>query len=65
MYKTWARKLNDKGQCPDCKRKPLIYKRTGHKFCPRCDRQYDIETGEQTENWAYQKSSDGFTRIRK
>lgn len=50
-------KLDDKGRC--CGRKPLEYKRDGHKFCPRCDRAYDIATGEQITNWAWLKKPDG------
>ena len=50
--------LDDKGRC--CGKKPLDYKggnvaspRIPHKFCPRCDRAYDRETGKQIENWAW------------
>jgi hypothetical protein len=56
-------KLNEKGQC--CGRKPLLYKRPmgeilgPHKFCFRCDRAFDVETGEQIENWAYKKHANG------
>lgn len=53
-------KLDAKGRC--CGRKPLDYKRglltpssKPHKFCTRCDREYDRVTGEQTENWAHRK----------
>jgi hypothetical protein len=47
--------LNEKGQCPVCKRKPLIYKREKYKFCSRCNRSFDIETGEQMDNWAWRQ----------
>jgi transposase-like protein len=47
--------LNERGQCPICKRKPTVYKRKHYKFCARCNRSFDIETGEQVENWAYKK----------
>lgn len=30
--------LNEKGQCPSCRIKPLVYKRPPRKFCHRCDR---------------------------
>ena len=49
--------LDAKGRC--CGRKPMVYKSrtstsTGpHRYCPRCDRAYDLETGEQIENWAW------------
>lgn len=57
--------LDDKGRC--CGRKPLVYKRspsTGEppqRFCCRCDRAYNIETGEQIDNWAWKKDGDVFT----
>ena len=50
-------KLNEKGQC--CGRKPLVYKRQGIKFCPSCDRDFDINTGEQRPNFAWVKSDAG------
>jgi hypothetical protein len=56
-------RLDDKGRC--CGRKPLVYKtswRTGegpHKFCTRCDRAYDLETGEQLKNWAWYQDGSG------
>jgi hypothetical protein len=46
-------KLDENGRC--CGRKPLVYKRDGHKFCTRCDKSFDIKTGEQIENWAWQR----------
>ena len=46
-------KLNEKGQCPFCKIKPLVYKRDPHYFCHRCDRAYSLEAKEFIENWAY------------
>jgi transposase-like protein len=46
-------RLNDKGQCPICERKPLTYKRDRHYFCPRCWRSFDLGTGQQIENWAF------------
>ena len=62
-------KLDDKGRC--CGRRPLVYKTApAHKFCTRCERAYDIETGEQVENWAwraatiYNPHSAGFERRR-
>lgn len=47
--------LNDLGQCPECKRKPLVYKRDPHKFCPRCNRAFHPLTGEQVTNWAWER----------
>jgi hypothetical protein len=55
IYQFPAERLNEKGQCPVCKRKPTIYKRDRRKFCTGCDRAFDIETGEQIQNFAYQK----------
>ena len=49
--------LDDKGRC--CGAKPMIYKRphppssvAPYRFCPRCDRAYDMD-GQQIENWAW------------
>lgn len=56
-------KLDEKGRC--CGRKPLVYKTlkyTGErpqKYCPRCDRAFDIKTGEQIKNWAWQLDEHG------
>lgn len=49
--------LDDKGRC--CDRKPLVYKRDGHRFCTRCDRAYDLYQGFQKENWAWKRQPDG------
>jgi len=49
--------LNEKGQCPICKRKPLVYKRRHKKFCTGCMRDFDLETGEQIENLAWAQVS--------
>lgn len=48
-----ARSLNGKGRC--CGRKPIVYKREHHLFCPRCDASFDPDTGKQIPNWAYYK----------
>jgi hypothetical protein len=53
-------KLNDRGQC--CGKKPLVYKRQGMRFCIRCDAAYDLTTGEQIPNWAWQQIDGGFVR---
>jgi len=62
-------KLDEKGRC--CGRKPIDYKggawnspHRPQKFCPRCDRSYDRETGEQIENWAWRKHGNTFIRRR-
>lgn len=58
-------KLNDKSQCPECLIKPLVYKRNNgpdhppQKFCPRCSRSFNLETGEQQNNWAWRRGSNG------
>ena len=50
--------LNENGQC--CGRKPLVYKRPHHyKICLRCDSEFDPETGEQVENWAWRQTAAG------
>ena len=43
--------LDEKGRC--CGLKPLVYKRDRRRFCHRCDREFDIDTGEQVSNWAW------------
>lgn len=53
-------RLDDKGRC--CGRKPLVYKRMHpppHHYCPRCDRAYDLDDGEQIENWAWKRDNEG------
>lgn len=39
--------LTESGQCPACKLKPIVYKRRGMRFCTRCAREFDINTGKQ------------------
>jgi uncharacterized Zn finger protein (UPF0148 family) len=48
--------LDDKGRC--CGRKPLLYKRNGQLFCPRCDRAFALDDGTQIENWAWRKNGE-------
>lgn len=55
-------KLDENGRCPACLVKPLVYKREPHKFCWRCDRAFNLETGEQIANWAWIKDDAGFKR---
>ncbi len=57
-------KLDSEGRC--CGRKPLVYltgRFTGsegpQRFCPRCDRAFNLVTGEQIENWAWKKNAQG------
>lgn len=54
-------RLDEKGRC--CGRKPLVYTGRGitprQRFCSRCDRSYDFDTGEQIENWAWRKNDSG------
>lgn len=52
-------KINEKGQCPECRRKPLTYKRRRMLFCARCDREFDMDSGEQRENWAWKRGEAG------
>ena len=55
--------LDERGRC--CGRKPMVYKSpistsTGqHRYCPRCDRAYDLHENEQMPNWAWGRSADG------
>jgi hypothetical protein len=50
------RSLVDKGRC--CGRKPLVYKREGHRFCHRCDRSYHRYQDFQIDNWAWKFRSE-------
>lgn len=45
--------LNDKGQCPVCLRKPMVYKRDWQYFCSTCDRSFDMDTKEFRPNFAW------------
>lgn len=51
--------INERGQCPPCGRKPLVYRRRGFLFCCRCDRAYDLATGAQIPNWAWEPDGSG------
>ena len=61
-------KFDEKGRC--CGRKPIHYKGgswcsppgSPMYFCDRCDRQYDPETGNQVENWAWTPDRMGIFR---
>lgn len=50
-------RLNEKGQCPFCLKKPLIYKRIGKYFCCRCNRDFDLKTGTFKENFAWDQDN--------
>lgn len=50
-------RLDDYGRC--CGRKPLIYKREGHRFCDRCCRSYHLHQDFQIDNWAWKRRVDG------
>jgi len=51
-------KLDDKGRCPNCLRKPLPYHREGRFFCDRCCRTFEMTTGDQCPNWAWGRNVD-------
>lgn len=53
-----AKRLDEKGRC--CGRKPMIYKMRQMRYCPRCDRSYDLDTGEQIESWSWKRDGNGF-----
>jgi hypothetical protein len=57
-----AKVIDEKGRC--CGRKPIPYRRPPTLFCPRCDAQFDPETGKQIPNWAFEKMEDGSFRDR-
>lgn len=50
-------KINNKGQCPVCLIKPLVYKREGKLFCCRCDRDFNLVTGEWEPNTLWVKEN--------
>jgi len=54
-------KIEPNGRCPVCKRKCLTYKRDRKYFCSRCDRAFDLDTGEFRPNFAW-KGPDEPTR---
>ncbi len=56
-------KLNKKGQCPVCKRKPLTYKRDRELFCPKCDRAFSMDTGYLVNNWAWNDNNTKKVRV--
>ena len=47
--------IDSKGRC--CGRKPIVYRTSTYtsngpqRFCPRCDRSYEIDTDNQIENF--------------
>lgn len=49
-------RLNDKGQCPACLRKPIPYKRDRFYFCVKCDRSFGMADGTFQPNWAWASS---------
>jgi len=58
--------LNEKGQCPVCLIKPIVYKGLRSqrgKFCWRCDRLYDLDTGNMITNWAWNADGTPLKRI--
>lgn len=56
-------KLNDDGRC--CGRKPIVYKgrmsttEGPQRFCPRCDRAYELDAPYQINNWAWKRAPGG------
>jgi hypothetical protein len=65
MNMSMARQLNENGQCPDCMKRPLVYKREQMKFCARCHRQFDIVSGKQVDNWAWKQITPGMFEDRR
>ena len=47
--------LNEKGQCPVCKIKPMVYKTEPSRgyFCHRCSRKFNLETKQFMANFAW------------
>ena len=54
-----AMRLDERGQCPVCLRKPRAYKRWGEKWCFGCHRQFDINSGEQVEGTHWMQAAPG------
>lgn len=54
------RTLDEKGRC--CGRKPLVYKREGHRFCDRCSRHYHLTEPHMVDGW--DRLADGSHRFR-
>ena len=62
-------KLDEKGRC--CGRKPIYYKGRSWrsppgsplKFCCGCNREFDPQTGEQRENWAWRKAGETWEKL--
>lgn len=52
--------LDAKGRC--CGKRPILYIRPPHWFCPKCDRAYNM-AGEQIENWAWRHVDHGFEQV--
>jgi hypothetical protein len=49
-------KATEDGKCPFCLRKMLVYKgrnATRGYFCNRCDRSFNLDTGEFQPNWCW------------
>jgi hypothetical protein len=46
-------RINEKGQCPVCLIKPLIYKKSQSYFCYRCDRAFSMLDGEWISNFGW------------
>jgi len=53
-----VRVLSAEGTC--CNRRPLVYKRSRMRFCPRCDRQYDLVSAQQQINFHWYWAGTGF-----
>lgn len=52
-------RLDDKGRCPNCLRKPLEYRRERVLFCHTCCRLFEMATGEWIANWAWKHGKCG------
>lgn len=55
--------IDEKGRC--CGRKPIEYRgrhttsEGPHRYCPRCDRAYELDAPYQMNNWAWKKMPSG------
>lgn len=59
-------RLDEKGRC--CGKKPIVYRGKNntaegpHRYCPRCDRGYELDAPFQINNWFWKKQDGVFKR---
>jgi hypothetical protein len=48
-------KLSASGYCPACERKTRTFERQNMRVCGRCNRAFNLYTGKQMQNFAWQE----------